>query len=369
MRRLTQVWQVLLLNVRQQMRSRSAFFFNLVFPLLMLLWWGWGNSGSGVITAVPVGLVDQDGGDVAQMIRAAVEQSGHFELVAGDEDELMRKLDGGAVRAVLVLPPGLSDQVAAGAGPGEVVIRWDPTSFASTATKGGLQSLVEALDPARRQPLLTVRSRPLDSTETLGAFDYLMPGVLVWMLLNAGIMAVGPQIAYQRREGTLRHMFSTPLSMGGWLAGTVLGLQALAVLQLLVLWGVGAVLFAVQLPRNLPGTLVILLLSSTAGVAIGLAIAACTRHADTAGPISIIVSTALSLLGGAILPVNQAPEPLQAVMQVLPSFHMTHALQQVMMKGHPLATVLPSLGVLALTAAVALGLAAWRLRRTVVTAV
>lgn len=368
MRRLGQVWQILLLNVRQQMRNRIAFFFNLIMPILFLFWWGWGVGASEVIRAVPVGVADRDGGPVAEMVRSALQASGNFEVVDGEEDDLIRRLDGGKVRAVLVLPPGLSDRVAAVAGLGEVVLRWDPTSAASTATRGALRSLVSSLDPARKEPLLAVRDRPLEAAETLGLFDFLMPGVLVWMLLNAGIMAAGPQIAYQRRAGTLRHLFSTPLSMGCWLAGTLLGIQVIAVLQVLVLWVIGIAFFGVHLPRNPAATALILLLSSTAGLSIGLAIAAFARNVEAAGPLSIIVATGLSLLGGAFLPANQAPEALQAVMRFLPSFHMIHALQQVTMKGHPLATVLPSLGVLAATAALGLGLAGWRLRRTVVSA-
>lgn len=368
MRKANQLWQVLLLNFRQQMRNKTAFFFNLVVPVLMLLYFGAANGGGNTDTAVAVGLVDRDGGPVAELIQAGLAQSGTFRVESGGEAELLGRLDAGKVRAVLVLPPGLSEQVAAGAGPGEVILHWDPTSSASFAARSGLQYLVQGLEALGREPLLTVRDQRLDSTERLGLFDLMMPGLLVYMVLNAGVMSIGPTIAHQRRAGTLRHMFSTPLTMGSWLAGTVASIQALALLQWLLLWGAGMALFNIQMPANLPGTLFILLLSSTAGIGIGLAIAAFARNPEAAMPISIIVSMGLSFLGGAMLPVEQAPEAVQAAMRAMPSFYMTHALQQVTMKGLPVAAVLPDLGALALTAALSLGLAAWRLRRTVAAA-
>lgn len=367
MRRLHQIRQILLLTVRQQMRNRAGFFFSLVFPLLLLFAWSAGQTGSGPVASVPVGLVDRDGGPVAQMIRTGLEESGHFRVVSGEEAELIRRLDDGSVRAVLVLPPGLSDQVAGGAGPGEVVLRWDPTSSASVATKGALEAALQLLDVAHREPLLTVRARPLDATASLGFFDLAMPSALVWMLLNASILTTGPQIAYQCRAGTLRHMFSTPLRMGSWLAGTVLGLQLLAFVQLLVLWGVGIAYLGAQAPRNLPGTVVILMLSSAAGLGIGLIIATFAPSVQAANPLAVIVSTGLGFLGQGVV-ASPLPEPLHALMLASPSFRMARALQQVMMKGQPLAAVLPDLGVLALTAALGLTLAALRLRRTVVDA-
>ncbi|MBP2017477.1 ABC-2 type transport system permease protein [Symbiobacterium terraclitae] len=371
MRRANQVRQVLMLNFRQLMRNRTAFFFNLIMPVLMLLYFGAANGGTHITTVatVAVGLVDQDGGPVARLIETGLRESGHFRVEVGDEAELIRRLDAGKVRAVLVLPPGLSERVAAGTGPSELTLHWDPTSSASVAARGGLQYLVQSLETFGREPLFTVRDRRLDSTERLGFFDFTMPGLLVYMVLNAGIMSVGPTISFQRRAGTLRHMFSTPLTLSSWLLGTVGSIQLMAVLQWFVLWGAGIAMFNVHMPANLPGTLLILLLSSTAGIGIGLAIAAFVRNGEAAMPVSIIVSMGLSFLGGAMLPLDQAPEIVQAIMRVMPSFYMTHALQQVTMKGQSLATALPDLGVLAGTAALSLSLAAWRLRRTVAAAV
>ena len=177
----------------------------------------------------------------------------------------------------------------------------------------------------------------------LGFFDLAMPSVLVWMLLNASILTTGPQIAYQCRAGTLRHMFSTPLRMGSWLAGTVLGLQLLACVQLLVLWGVGIAYLGAQAPRNLPGTVVILMLSSAAGLGIGLIIATFAPSVQAANPLAVIVSTGLGFLGQGVV-ASPLPEPLHALMLASPSFRMARALQQVMMKGQPLAAVLPDLG-------------------------
>ena len=55
-------------------------------------------------------------------------------------------------------------------------------------------------------------------------------------------------------------------------------------------------------------------------------------------------------------------------MKLMPSYYMTHSLQQVMMKGQALGSVLFDIAVLALTALVTLSIASWRLRKQFVTA-
>lgn len=361
MRSLNQLKQMTLFHFRLMMRNKIAFFFNLVMPLLFLLVFGAMYGGSGSRSVSTIGLADQDGGPTAQAIGRALDRSGLFQVRAGIEAELLAQLDQSDLQAVLVLPKGLSGQV-----PAEVVLHWDPTSGASATARSGLEFLLTHFDGSGRAaaPALSVRLEQSASLTRLGVMDFMMPGMLTYMLLNAGVVAVAISLAYQRRNGTMRHMFSAPLSVGVWLAGRVLSNLLLALLQIILVWIVGFGLFKVQLPSNLVGTAVILLFSTLAGLAIGLVIGALARSGDTAQPIALIVSMALTFLGNAMMPLDGAPAIVQRLMGLMPSYYMTHALQQVMMKGQSVLTVWFDLAVLAVTAVAGLSLAAWRLRKT-----
>lgn len=365
MRLANQLKQMTLFHFRLLMRNKIAFFFNLVMPLLFLMIFGamYGGNGAGGVTAI--GLADHDGGPAAQFIRSALEGSGLYRVTTGTEAELLQQLDKGDVRAVLVLPKGLSEQVARKQGPAEVVIRWDPTSNASSAAMGGLEYLVSRLDPEGRNasPVLAVRAEEIETVHHLGVMDFMMPGMLTYMLINAGVVSVAIGVAYHQKNGTMRHMFATPLSMGVWLTGRILSNVVLAVVQILLIWVVGMGVFKVQPPSNLMGTAVILLLTTLATLGIGLVIGALAKSGDAAQPIALIISFMLTFLGNAMMPLDGAPQIVQTIMRWMPSFYMTDALQRVMMKGQALATVPGDLAVLAATAAVCLAVAALRIRK------
>jgi hypothetical protein len=77
-------------------------------------------------TRVAIGLVDQDGSAVAQTVRQALDKS--FDVTTGDEGPLKEALSKGTLKAVVVLPQGLSGQVAAKQVAGAIRIMFDPIS-------------------------------------------------------------------------------------------------------------------------------------------------------------------------------------------------------------------------------------------------
>ncbi len=355
--------QMTLFHFRLTMRNKIGFFFNLVMPILFLMVFGSMYSGSS--SEIAIGLVDQDGGPAAQMVRQALDQSGLYKVTTGEEAGLLKKLDMGSLRAVLVLPSGLSEQMATRQAPATVVIRWDSVSQSSSAARAGLEYLLRGIEADARgaAPLLQVQVTELEAGTRVNIYDFMMPGMLTYMLLNAGVVSVAISLAYQRQTGTMRHMFSTPLSMRVWMSGRVLANLVLSLLQIALIWAFGMVLFDVHLPSNPGGTLLLLFLCAVAGLGMGMAIGTLTRNADAAQPIALVIAMALTFLGNAMMPLDNAPQIVQALMKLMPSFYMTHALQVVMMKGQSLISVPFDLLVLAATAGAGFLLAGWRLRK------
>lgn len=356
--------QMTLFFFRGLVRNKIAFFFNLVMPVIFLVIFGMMNLDSkGSVTKV--GLLDRDHGPASQLATMALQHSGLYELVSDEEAALYKKLETGSVRAIVVLPEGLSEQVNVSRVPGNVVIWWDPSSTGSQAARSSLENQLRSLEIGERmnRRMLTVGLVELEAVQRLSVMDFMMPGMLIYMLLNAGVVSVAISVASQRQSGAMRHMFSTPLMMQTWLGGRVLANVVLSVVQLALIWVVGITAFKVHPPANPGGSVVILLLSAVAGLAIGMAIGVMVKHADIAMPIALVVSMVLTFLGNAMVPLDQGPQILLTIMKFMPSYYMTHALQQVMMKGQPLTTVVLDLGVLATTSLVFLSLAGWRLRK------
>jgi ABC-2 type transport system permease protein len=199
-------------------------------------------------------------------------------------------------------------------------------------------------------------------------FDYLMPGQLVFMFLSAGLNSVGIQLAQQRQSGTLRHLFSTPLSMPVWLASRVLANLLMGLLQVVILYGVGMAVFKLHLPANLPGTVFMVLLGATTTVGMGLLVGALAKNAEAAFPIALIIYMILSFLGNVMMPLDDFGATINYVMKFMPSYYMTHGLKLVMMQGKGLFDARFDIAVLVVVTVVTMSIATWRLRKQFVAA-
>ena len=60
-----------------------------------------------------------------------------------------------------------------------------------------------------------------------------------------------------------------------------------------------------------------------------------------------VVGSPLLFLGGALLPLTQMPDWLQQIAKILPSYHFTSALIEVMVRGRGLLDVWPNLAAMA----------------------
>jgi ABC-2 type transport system permease protein len=366
MRTYRQWIQMALFQFRALYRNRIALFFNLVLPAILLVVFGTMFGGVDRASAIPIGLVMKDNGDAAQVVRKAVDQPDLFKVETGAEKELRARLSQGKLKAVLILPEGLSARLSRKE-PASVVILYDPGDQSSGRAVASLQQVVGAVDRqlAGTAPMIMPEAVKLEAAKGLKAVDFLMAGQLTYMFLNAGLMSVAIWLALQRQNGTLRHMFATPLSLGAFLSARATANLVMALVQCAVIFAVGKAVFGARLPTNLLGSLVVLTLASLTSMGIGLLIGAVSRNFDVAFALGLISNMMLFFLGGAMTPLDGAPAFMQTLAAFLPSHYMMQGLQQVVVYGKSMAEVPAALLIMALTAVVTIGIAAIRLRREI----
>lgn len=197
-------------------------------------------------------------------------------------------------------------------------------------------------------------------------FDYLLPGQLTVMLLSAGLVTVGIHVAYQRQTGALRHLFTTPLSVGVWATARITANLMMAVLQICILYVFSWLLFGVAAPAYLFGTIVVLALCALTSLGMGLFVGTFVRGEEAALAVTMPLFMILVFFGNAAMPldtIENAPQFLAVLTPFVPTTFMTDALRAVMMYGQGLGEILPELAVLSAFSAVLLGAALWRVRR------
>ena len=178
--------------------------------------------------------------------------------------------------------------------------------------------------------------------------DLAAPGVLALAVMSTAFTGQAIGTGFDRRYGVLRLLGTTPLGRGGLLAGRVLAVLAVEVVQVAVLGGIALALGWRPDAGGVPVALVALLLGTAAFTSLGLLLAGTVR-AEGVLAAANLVWVLLLAGGGVVVP----PDRLGGwghVAGLLPSGALGDALRASLGSG---AADLGALAVLAVWAAVA----------------
>ncbi|MCC2333006.1 ABC transporter permease [Cellulomonas wangsupingiae] len=184
--------------------------------------------------------------------------------------------------------------------------------------RNGEQVLVAVVIPVLALVGL-VRASFID-IETGGAarVDLLAPGVLALAVMTASFTSQAIATAFDRRNGVLRLLATTPLGRGGLLAGKVLGVLAVEAVQVVLIAGAALALGWRPDPGGALPALVGLVLGTAAFTALALLVAG-TLRAEAVLALANLLLLVLALGGGVILPAERLPGPFASLAAWLPS--------------------------------------------------
>jgi ABC-2 type transport system permease protein len=372
-------------------RDRLALFFIVLLPVVIILLIGiaFGDAGS---NRLPVGIVDLGAGRLGGELRADLEASPALDARAyEDQDALRKAVRRGVVSAGVVLPAGYDQALRAGR-QAEVSFVVDQTRPAPAPVRSAVAAAVARQAAVARAAQFAAESAgvPFDAAlarartladgreqvkveaTTLGGredalptgFNYTAPANLVLFVFITSLAGAASLIE-ARRLGVTRRMLATPTSATTILTGQALSRFAVALLQGLIIFLVGWLLFGVDW-GDPPAALLLVVTFALVGTGVGMLLGAVLRNAEQATSIGPPVGIALGMLGGCMWPLAIVPEPMRAVGHLFPHAWAMDAFIALIAKGESVAGIAPQLAVLAGFAAALLALATWRLRRTLV---
>jgi ABC-2 type transport system permease protein len=233
------------------------------------------------------------------------------------------------------------------------------TSFEARAIlRNGEQLLVTIIVPVLvLVGLTTVTSIDLD-TDGASRVDFLTPGILALAVMTTSFTSQAIASSFDRRNGVLRLLSTTPLGRGGLLAGKVLGVLVVELVQIVVI-GVTALLLGWRPdPAGVPLALVAVVLGTAAFTSLALLVAG-TLRAEAVLAVANLLLLVLAVAGGVVIPADHLPGPMSHVALLLPSGALGEAMRESLMHG-----ALPAWSVVILVAwTAALGWGAGRLFR------
>jgi ABC-2 type transport system permease protein len=184
------------------------------------------------------------------------------------------------------------------------------------------------------------------------AVDVLTPGVLALAVMSTAFTSLAIATGFERRYGVIKRLGASPLSRTGLLAGKVLALLLVEVLQIAVISPVGLAL-GWEPDVSVLGALLSVVVGTAAFAALGLALAGSLRAEATLAAANLIYL--LLLAGGAVVLPISAYGDFGDVVRWLPSGALGNAMREALSDG---AVAWRELAVLAGWAAVGTGLTA-----------
>ena len=259
------------------------------------------------------------------------------------------RLESGSADLEVEIPPGLgtvdaSDHLHAA----EVVLTYRSGGQGEQAA-----SLVgAAVDRADRElqnapQVVTVRSHLLNAS--LGLLSLFLPGVLVFNVINAGLILAAGIFAGYRTSGTLRRIQATGVSPADLVLAHAASNLVLATAQVLLMLIAADLIFATLVP--IPALLAVTMLGYLVFLGIGLAISGWVRDPQRAPVIATSIAFPLIFIG--LFPPSAFGGNAGQVLGLLPVSMATHALRAIV-AGSGLGSFAGDLGGLGAWAAVSL---------------
>jgi ABC-2 type transport system permease protein len=212
-------------------------------------------------------------------------------------------------------------------------------------------------ESSTERPLVTViQMRPgqlgqQEEPQPLGGPQISVPGFTVlFVFLSAGTTALS--IYNEKKVGSFRRLLAAPMSKAELLLGKMLPQFFVALIQVVVIFGVGMFIMPLvglkplELGDHPLAVLVIVLVMALCATGMGVLIAAIARTEGQIGGVSAAALWVMGALGGAFFPVYLIEGFLGQIGQVVPHFWASKAFYGVLARGQDLGGVITEIGFL-----------------------
>ncbi|MDB4059649.1 ABC transporter permease [Gammaproteobacteria bacterium] len=320
------------------LRNKQYIVFSLILPIVILSIVGLNDGKS---DPIDIGLVDNSDSTLSQSFIEKLSTNSIFNVIEDSEKNLKADLINGDLMLILVLPADIED-------------RNKTTNIKLLVDKSQVQ-FIETIKPILNQSLLSIER---EITQEVAMFDllvedvksrsqsyidFLLPGIMAFMLMNLSIAGSGFNVVEFRRRGILKRLFVTPIKPIDFVSAIVLARMVIVLGQLTIIFGFA--LFA--LDANILGSILSLYLVIMFGIlmflTLGFSIGSLAKTQESVGVLATIFIYPQLVLSGVFFPLETLPEYIQPFAQLLPLSLVADAMRSIASDGAALVEVYKSI--------------------------
>jgi len=338
-----------------------------LIPIVQLVLLGYAATTD--LEDVRTAVLDSDRSAQSRDLMAAFEATGYFVMTqqVPDAETMAALLDGGDVRAALVIPADYGRKVSAGQGVevGFIIDGSDPTVansvLAAAIQVGQAQSQLRAggaLPAGRTEVRPTVWYNP-----GLESDNFMIPALMGMILQFLGTLVTSMAIVREREQGTIEQIIVTPIRPGELVLGKTVPYLILTFVDFLEVLLIGMFWFKVPVHGDLGLLLLLSGLFLVGTLSTGILISTISNTQQEAMLASFLILMPSIFLSGFFFPLEAMPAPLRILSHAIPLRYMLIIIRSVILKGVGVISLRDEIIALLIFSVVMLVLASRRFRK------
>jgi ABC-2 type transport system permease protein len=379
--------------------SSAELLFFIILPIVFTFILAGGTPSGDEDPRIPLTVVDEASTSISQQVIDQLENSTAVRPELTTRAAAQSQFDDRRAEVVLIIPAGM-DSASLQSGSAQMELLQQPNNINATVAERAVLTAIrrvsssisaaqnavkqrESIQPfaseAEKQAyfessLETAQSIQKDAPErvavvtgnTQDEVDYdpranSSAGQLItWVFIP--LFGISALFAYERQQGTLRRLLTTPSNKATFLLGTISGQVAMALVQMLLLVGFGILVMKLNWGREPLALFVILLTSALAAAAFGTTMGTFIKSEGQANGLSIMFGMVFALMGGCWYPMELFPATIQNIVKILPTTWAMQGMLDLVLRGGGLQDILPEAGVLLGFAVIFFSVGVWRFR-------
>lgn len=363
--------------------SLSQLLFFIILPIVFTVLLAGGTPSGNEDNRIRLPVVDESGTAISQQIVAELENSTAVRPEMLSRDEAQNQFDTRRASAVLIIPPGIDSQ-SLQEGTAEISILQQPNNINATiaerAVLTAIRKVSSSVSAAQnavnvrevKQPFVSeaekqvyfenslklAQSIQAEAPERVTVIQGSTPNqieydprtnsssgqLITWVFVP--LFGISALFAYERQQGTLRRLLTTPSRKATFLLGTISGQVAMALVQMSLLLLFGILVMKLNWGREPLALFVLLFSAALAAAAFGTTLGTFIKTEGQASGLSIMFGMLFALMGGCWYPLELFPPVIQNAVKILPTTWAMQGMLDIGLRGGGLIDILPEAGVL-----------------------
>jgi ABC-2 type transport system permease protein len=379
--------------------SKSEWLFFFILPITCTFLVAGGTSSGDDDNRIRLLVVDESQTAISRQIISELENSTAVRAESVSREEAEGQFDDRRASVVFIIPAGI-DIASLQNGSAEVELLQQPNNLNATIAERAVSTAIRRVsssisaaqnavkareakqpfaDEAEKQAyfessLKLAQSIQEDSPERITVIEGTTPDqveydprtntsagqLITWVFVP--LFGISALFAFERQQGTLRRLLTTPSHKATFLLGTISGQVAMALIQMFLLIEFGILVMKLNWGREPIALFILLFAAALAAAAFGTTMGTFIKSEGQATGLSIMFGMVFAMMGGCMYPLELFPPAIQSAVRILPTTWAMQGMLDLGLRGGGLIEILPEAGVLLGFAAIFFSVGVMRFR-------